>query len=141
MRILVAVAAVLLSPSLTRAQISAPLRGGLASHLALSAAPAPSLPHLEPHLAMPRDRGRGAAYGLLIGAGIGAVGFSAATYLGNRGQPEGNGYVILALPVGAVVGGAIGGVLGVIVGWPKSHIRGVSFIAAQPGAAVDEGRR
>jgi peptidoglycan/LPS O-acetylase OafA/YrhL len=69
--------------------------------------------------ALRRDHLAGALQGAALGAVVGGLGFAALTYLGNRGDAEGEGYALLAIPVGAVVGGAVGLVAGAIVGAPE----------------------
>jgi hypothetical protein len=88
--------------------------------------PPPTEHSAAPSIALRRDHLAGAVQGAALGALVGAVGFAAMTYLGNHGDSEGEGYAVLALPVGAVVGGAVGLVAGAIIGAPDRD---------EPGAA------
>jgi H+/Cl- antiporter ClcA len=98
----------------------------LAAQTSLAAAPMdprlvpPSAEHAAgPSAALRRDHLVGAVQGAALGAVVGAVGFAAVTYLGNAANDTGGeGYAVLALPVGAVVGGAVGLVAGAIIGAP-----------------------
>lgn len=72
-----------------------------------------------PSAALRRDHLAGAVQGAALGAVVGGLGFAAVTYLGNAANDTGGeGYAVLALPVGAVVGGAVGLVAGAIIGAP-----------------------
>lgn len=68
--------------------------------------------------AAPRDRRRGALWGLAAGALAGGTGFAAVTWVANRGD-AGEDYWPLALAVGSVVGGAVGLVTGALIGAPE----------------------
>lgn len=82
---------------------------------------APALAHAR------RDHRAGAIKGLALGALIGGVGFAMVTAAANDDSNGGQGYTVLAVPVGAVVGGAVGLVAGAIIGVPeKSGRRGGS---------------
>lgn len=65
-----------------------------------------------------RDRGRGALYGLAIGALVGGVGFAATNYVFTESTPR-NEYTPLSFVLGAAVGGAAGAIVGAIIGAPK----------------------
>lgn len=81
--------------------------------------PAPAEPSAAPSAALRRDHLVGAVQGFALGAVVGGLGFAAVTYLGNASNNTGGeGYAVLALPVGAVVGGAVGLVAGAIIGAP-----------------------
>lgn len=95
--------------------------------------PAVAEPSLTPPRALRRDHLRGAVQGAALGAVVGALGFAAVTYIGNAGDAEGEGYAVLALPVGAVVGGALGFVAGAIIGAPdRDEERNAAAGAATP---------
>lgn len=81
-----------------------------------------------------RDHVAGAMKGLVVGAVVGGLGFAAVTYLGNSGNSEGQGYAVLAIPVGAVVGGAVGFVAGAIIGLPERDRRRAQVVV-MPDAA------
>jgi hypothetical protein len=68
--------------------------------------------------AEPRDRRRGALWGLAAGALAGGAGFAAVTWVGNRGE-AGEDYWPLALVVGSAAGGAVGLVTGALIGAPE----------------------
>jgi hypothetical protein len=68
--------------------------------------------------AAPRDRRRGALWGLAAGALAGGAGFAAVTWVANRGE-AGEDYWPLALVVGSAVGGAVGLVTGALIGAPE----------------------
>ncbi|HEX8319935.1 hypothetical protein [Longimicrobium sp.] len=68
--------------------------------------------------AEPRDRSRGALWGLAAGALAGGAGFAAVTWAANRGE-AGEDYWPLALVVGSAVGGAVGLVAGALIGAPE----------------------
>ena len=85
-----------------------------------------------PSVALRRDHVAGALRGAALGAVVGGLGFAALTYLGNGSA---GGYVVLALPVGAVVGGAVGLVAGAIVGAPDRDEDPYAQVRVSPGAA------
>ncbi|HEY7767251.1 hypothetical protein [Longimicrobium sp.] len=68
--------------------------------------------------AAPRDRKRGALWGLAAGALAGGGGFAAVTWVANRGE-AGEDYWPLALVVGSAAGGAVGLVTGALIGAPE----------------------
>lgn len=80
--------------------------------------PAPEAHAAGPRAALRRDHLAGAVQGAALGAVVGALGFAAVTYLGNGADSDGEGYAVLALPVGAIAGGAVGFVVGGIIGVP-----------------------
>lgn len=65
-----------------------------------------------------RDHGKGALYGLGIGALIGGVGLAAVQYALNESIPRG-GYTVATFVLGAVGGGAAGALIGAIIGVPE----------------------
>ena len=97
--------------------------------------PAPAERSAAPSAALRRDHLAGALRGAALGAVVGGLGFAAVTYLGNRGDSEGEGYALLALPVGGVVGGAVGLVAGAIVGAPEREEDRGAQLRVSPGAA------
>ncbi|HEU0302925.1 MAG TPA: hypothetical protein VFR37_25960, partial [Longimicrobium sp.] len=112
----------------------------LAAQASLAAAP------MDPRLVPPpaeriaaaaelrRDHLAGALYGAGLGAVVGALGFATLTFLAEGGKPGGDGYVVLALPVGAVVGGTVGLVAGAIVGVPVRDEDPGAQVLASPRA-------
>ncbi|HEX2076196.1 MAG TPA: hypothetical protein VHG08_00755 [Longimicrobium sp.] len=113
----------------------------LVAQTSLAAAPMdprlvpPSAAHSAPATELRRDHLAGAVKGAALGAVIGALGFATLTYLGNAGDGEGEGYAVLALPIGAVVGGGVGLVVGAIVGVPERDEDPGEQVLVSPGRA------
>ncbi len=91
--------------------------------------PAPAASRAAPSAELRRDHLAGAVKGAALGAVVGALGFATLTYLAN-----GDGYAVLALPVGAVVGGTVGLVVGAIVGVPERDAGPREQVRVSPSA-------
>lgn len=88
-----------------------------------------------------RDRGRGALYGLAIGALVGGAGAATASYVLTTSTPR-DAAVRIMFAAGAVVGGAVGAAAGAIIGVPRpesprprnpsSRLRHSSFAISEP---------
>jgi hypothetical protein len=103
--------------SLPPRRAAAPLAAPIAL---LTPSPLEHAQGLAPHQvdAAPRDRRRGALWGLAAGALAGGAGFAAVTWAANRGE-AGEDYWPLALVVGSAAGGAVGLVTGALIGAPE----------------------
>lgn len=115
----------------------------LAAQTSLAAAPMDPrlIPPPAAHAGAPpavagRDHLAGALRGAALGAVVGALGFAAVTYVGNGADSDGEGYAVLALPVGAVVGGAVGLVVGGIVGAPDRDEDRPAQLQVSPGVTA-----
>jgi hypothetical protein len=123
MRAVVLLLVILLSPPLRTVQgqerTSPLVPASLAHALPAQGALATPVDALD-SFALPeaRNRGKGALYGLGIGALVGGVGLAALQYALNESIPR-DGYTVATFILGATVGGAAGAVLGAIIGVPE----------------------